>query len=115
MTLPAAFLVTMGGGAIAADGGISWWQTLGGLVTVFGLLILSLKLLSKWNRRAGGAETSLLTVWHMGPKREIQLLRLGDQVHYIYRHDGAMVVLRAEPLVEFESKRDNLRTSAAQA
>ena len=115
MTLPASFLVTIGGGTVAADSGISWCQTLGGLVAVFGLLILSLKLLSKWNRRSGGSESSLLTVWHMGPKREIQILRLGDQVHYVYRHDGAMVVLKAESLVEFESKRDNLRTRAALA
>jgi len=115
MTLSAAFLGTMGSGAFAADTGVSWWQTLGGLVAVFGLLILSLKLLGKWNRRSGGSESSLLTVWHLGPKREIQVLRLGDQVNYIYRHDGAMVVLKTEPLAEYENKRDHLRTHAAQA
>ena len=115
MILPASFLATIGGGTVAADSGISWWQTLGGLVAVFGLLILCLKLLSKWNRRSGGSESSLLTVWHMGPKREIQILNLGDQVHYVYRHDGAMVVLKTEPLGDFESKRDNLRTRAALA
>lgn len=89
----------------AADTGISWWQTIGGLVLVFGLLIVSLRLLGKFNRRAGGADTNLLTVWHLGPKREIQLLRLGEEVHYIYRHDGAMVALKAEPLAEFEQKK----------
>jgi len=106
MTIPAAMLqsvpATLAGGSFAADGGISWWQTVGGLVAVFGLLLVSLKLLGKWNRRTGGKETSLLAVWHLGPKREIQVLRLGDQVHYVYRHDGAMVALRTEPLIDFE-------------
>ncbi len=105
MVLSVAFLGTLNQGAFAADSGMSWWQTVGGLVAVFGLLLLSLKLLGKWNRRSGGSHSSLLTVWHLGPKREIQVLRLGDQVHYIYRHDGSMVVLQTEPLVDFESKR----------
>jgi hypothetical protein len=98
---------TLAEGAFAADAGISWWQTVGGLVAVFGLLLLFLKLLGKWNRRSGGADTSLMTVWHLGPKREIQVLRLGDEVHYVYRHDGAMVTLRSEPLVDFEHSRSN--------
>lgn len=105
MTLSAAFLGTINEGAFAADSGMSWWQTVGGLAVVFGLLLLSLKLLGKWNRRSSGSDSSLLTVWHLGPKREIQVLRLGDQVHYIYRHDGSMVVLKAEPIADFERKR----------
>jgi len=113
MTVPTAFLGTMGSGAFVSDSGMSWWQTLGGLVAVFGLLLLSLKLLGKWNRRSSGSDSSLLTVWHLGPKREIQVLRLGDLVHYIYRHDGSMVILQTEPLEEFESKRADLSTGPA--
>ena len=105
MIVPAAFLGAIGGGSFVADSGMSWWQTLGGLAAVFGLLLLSLKLLGKWNRRSGGSDSSLLTVWHLGPKREIQVLRLGEQVHYIYRHDGSMVILQTETVGEFESKR----------
>lgn len=82
--------------------GASWWQTLGGLVAVFGLLMLFLRLLKRMSRGQGGGDTSLLAVWHLGPKREIQILRLGDMAHYIYRHDGSMVVLKEEPLAEFE-------------
>jgi len=108
MTIPGAFLATFLG--TASDGGISWWQTLGGLAAVFGLLIVSLKFLGKWNRRSGASHSSLLTVWHLGPKREIQLLRVGDQVHYIYRHDGAMVALKTEPLHEFENTRSDAAT-----
>ena len=115
MAIPAAFLLsvpaTLAGGSYAADGGMSWWQTIGGLVAVFGLLLVFLKILGKWNRRTGGAETSLLTVWHMGPKREVQVLRLGDQVHYVYRHDGAMVTLRSEALVDFERSRESASAS----
>jgi len=115
MAIPAAILLsvpaTVAGGPYAADGGMSWWQTIGGLVAVFGLLLVFLKLLGKWNGRSGGSETSLLTVWHMGPKREVQVLRLGDQVHYVYRHDGAMVTLRTEALADFERSQESAAAS----
>ncbi len=115
MIATTTFLGAIGSGAFVADSGISWWQTVGGLVAVFGLLLLSMKLLGKWNRRSSGSDSSLLTVWHLGPKREIQVLRLGDQVHYIYRHDGSMVVLQTEPLVEFESKRADQGSASSRA
>lgn len=83
-------------GNLDASGGFHIWQSLGGLALVFGLLILSLKLLGRFNRRHSPGQTSLLTVWHLGPKREIQVLRLADEVHYIYRHEGAMVLLKKE-------------------
>jgi hypothetical protein len=108
MLVTAAFLASMSGGTFTADTGMSWWQTLGGLAVVFGLLLVSLKLLGRWNRRTGAAESSLLTVWPLGPKKEIQVLRLEDQVHYIYRHDGAMVVLQTERLTDFENKRNHV-------
>lgn len=105
----AAFLASIPagetGGAFAVDTGMSWWQTIGGLVVVFGLLLLSLKLLGRFNRRSGAAQAGMLAVWHLGPKREIQVLRLGDQAHYVYRHDGAMVTLKTEDLAEFERSR----------
>jgi hypothetical protein len=47
----------------------------------------------------------VLTVWPLGPKREIQVLRLGADVHYVYRHDGAMVVLDRESLAAWEASR----------
>ncbi len=101
--------------AVTADttfggSGISWWQTVGGLLAVFGLLMVSMKFLGKLNRRNGGAEANVLTVWPLGPKREIQVLRLGDDVHYIYRHENAMVLLKQEPLAEFERTRNQAGT-----
>ena len=106
MYLAAAFLGTAGGAGLYGGSSISWWQTVGGLVVVFVLLLVSLKLLGRWNKRTGNSESSLLSVWHLGPKKEIQVLRLADQVHYIYRHDGAMVVLQTEQLADYESKQD---------
>ena len=82
--------------------GFSFWQTLGGLVVVFGLLLLFLRLLGKFNRRRRNGNSSLLAVWQLGPRREIQVVRLQDQVHYVYRHDGAMVLLKQESLADWQ-------------
>ncbi len=81
----------------------SIWQAIGGMAVVFGLLLLFLKLLGKLNRKGGTEDTSVVAVWHLGPKREIQVLRLGEMVHYIYRHEGSMVVLKEESYLEFQA------------
>lgn len=96
--MPASFLAT----AFAQGTAINWWQSLGGLVAVLALLVLFLKLLGRINRRMGGEEAGLEKVWPLGPRREIQVLRLGDEVHYIYRHDGAMVLLRKQSHADFQ-------------
>ncbi len=82
-------------------GGMSWWQTISGLLIVFGLLVLSLKLLGKFNSKRGRGKAEILAVWQLGPKREVQVLKLFDTVHYIYRHDGALVNLRQQSLAEY--------------
>ena len=87
--------------AFASQGSFSWWQSLGGLVAVLALLVVFLKLLGRVNRRMSGEEAGLEKVWPLGPRREIQVLRLGDEVHYIYRHDGAMVLLKRQPHAEW--------------
>lgn len=89
-------------GSLGSGSGFNIWQSLGGLILVFGLLILSLKLLGRFNRNHNPGQTSILTVWHLGPKREIQVLRLADEVHYIYRYEGAMVLLKQETLKQWE-------------
>ncbi len=89
------------------------WQSVGGLVAVFGLLILSLKLMGRFNRRHQNTETQLLAVWHLGTRREIQVLRLGTDVHYIYRHDGAMVLLKQEPYVQWEALKAQMTDNEA--
>ncbi|NCQ34781.1 hypothetical protein GW813_06835 [bacterium] len=85
-----------------ASGGVSWWQTIGGLLVVFSLLLLSLRLLGRFNKRRAVGDAALLKVWQLGPKREIQVLRLFDTVHYIYCHDGGMVQLQQQSLAAFE-------------
>ncbi|MCB1183743.1 hypothetical protein KDM41_09925 [bacterium] len=104
--MPAVFhLAAVDAGTTFQGGGISWWQTLGGLLAVFGLLVVVLKLLGRLNRRHGAAEAQMLTVWPLGPKREIQVLRLGDEVHYIYRHENAMVRLKDDSFAAWEASR----------
>lgn len=95
--------------AFSEGASVSWWQSLGGLVAVLGLLMVFLKLLGRVNRRMSGDQASVLKVWPLGPRREIQVLRLGDEVHYIYRHDGAMVILRQQSHEDFvkEHAQDN--------
>ena len=100
MTLP-AILAALDTSSLQAAGAGSWWRTLGGLLVVFGLLFLCLKLLSRYGRRGGATQARLLTVWHLGPRREIQVLRLGESVSYVYRHENAMVLLRQEPWEDY--------------
>lgn len=98
------FLAEVGplAGSLGSGSGFNVWQSLGGLILVFGLLILSMKLLGRFNRNHNPGQSSILTIWHLGPKREIQILRLGDEIHYIYRHEGAMVLLKRESLQQWE-------------
>ena len=91
--------------ALSLSGGFSWWQSLGGLVLVFGLLLLCMRLLGRLQRSTSPSPAKLLAVWSVGPKREIQVLRLADEVHYIYRHDGAMVLLKHEDLAAWQQSR----------
>lgn len=83
--------------------GISWWQTVGGLAAVFALLIVFLKVLARFQRGTRQNQASLLAVWNLGPRREIQVLRLGEEIHYIYRHDGAMVLLKQDSLAAWQT------------
>ncbi|MFT5232963.1 MAG: flagellar biogenesis protein FliO [Candidatus Krumholzibacteriia bacterium] len=101
-SLQASFFASVTPESTFSAGGAHWWQTVGGMLLVFGLLIVCLKYLGRFNRRHGDQQADLKAVWNLGPKREIQVLRLGDEVHYIYRHETAMVLLKNEPLVNFE-------------
>jgi flagellar biogenesis protein FliO len=83
--------------------GVPWWQVLGGLAAVFGLLIVFLKFLARLPQAGGNARAGLLAVWAVGPRREVQVLRLQDEVHYLYRHDNALVHLRTEPLAVWQA------------
>jgi flagellar biogenesis protein FliO len=94
------FLGAFGATADSVATGASWWQTLGGMLVVFTLLILSLKALGRFQRRGGRSHAAVLDVWHLGPKREIQILQMGQDVHYVYRHDNAMVLLKQMTLAE---------------
>ncbi len=94
---PAAALLSSHGG--------TWWQTAGGLLVVFGLLVVCMKLLGRFQRRQSQGRASIVAVWNLGPRREMQILRLDDEIHTIYRHDGAMVVLKKESLASWEASK----------
>jgi flagellar biogenesis protein FliO len=85
--------------------GVPWWQVVGGLAAVFGLLLVFLKFLARLPQAGGNARAGLLAVWAVGPRREVQVLRLQDEVHYLYRHDNALVHLRTEPLAVWQANR----------
>lgn len=103
--MPLALLAAIDPGNLdpaALSGGGSWWRMIGGLAVVFGLLFLCLKLLTRLGPSRGGAtQARVLAVWHLGPRREIQVLRLGEEVSYVYRHENSMVLLRQEPWEEY--------------
>ena len=112
-----AFLATLDPSALDPSalgssglGAGSWWRTIGGLAVVFGLLFLSLKLLSRYGRRGAAAQARMVAVWHLGPRREIQILRLGEEVSYVYKHENAMVLLRQE---EWEAYRQQYGETVA--
>lgn len=88
--------------AWSAGDGFSWWQAAGGTLVVFALLLLCLRVLRRLGTGGKGGQASLLAVWPLGPRREIEVVRFRDQVHYLYRHEGALVALCQEPLATFQ-------------
>ena len=87
----------------------SWWKLLGALLLVFALLIGFLKLLGRLQRGSGGAEAALLKVHALGPRRGVEVLRCGETVYTLYRHDQSMVLLSEEP---FDPTRHEVRPPA---
>lgn len=85
----------LGGGSTSVT---SFWQVAGALLTVLGLLVVALKVLNRFQRQRGNDRTRLLQVRRLGPKRELEILQVDDQVFTLYRHDGGLVVLRCEDL-----------------
>lgn len=76
----------------------SFWQVLAALMLVLGLLLLALRMLRRFGGRPGAEESvRMIRVQRLGPKRELQILRVDDDVFTIYRQDGALAVLKREP------------------
>jgi flagellar biogenesis protein FliO len=71
------------------------------MLAVFVLLLLFLRFLGRFHRGQKHSEASLLEVWPLGPRREIQLIRLRDRIHYVYRHEGALVLLDQEAFATY--------------
>jgi len=86
--------------------GPSYWQVGAALVAVLGLLVVLLKGLQRWQGASQqSADAQLLSVRRLGPRRELQILRVGEQVHTIYRHESAMVLLETASSADHEAAR----------
>lgn len=80
----------------AADG-LAWFKLVGGLVAVFTLLLLFLKLVGRLQGARPGATAAIVAVHAVGPRRAVELLRCGDEVFTLYRHDQSVVLLDRAP------------------
>ncbi len=80
-----------------AAGGLAWLKLVGGLVVVFTLLLLFLKLLGRLQGGRSGAAAAMISVHAVGPRRAVELLRCGDEVFTLYRHDQSVVLLDRAP------------------
>ena len=103
MNTAADTLAVTGTGLVLDGGGFSWWQAIGATLLVLALLVLLLKLLQRLQRPSAAGPASVETIMPLGPRREIEVIRLGDRVHYVYRREGALAVLREESLEDFRA------------
>jgi len=81
----------------APTGDPAWWKLIGACLLVFALLIVFLKFLGRLQRGGDGGAASLLRVHALGPRRGVEVLRCGETVYTLYRHDQSMVLLSKEP------------------
>ncbi|MFO7653889.1 MAG: flagellar biosynthetic protein FliO [Candidatus Krumholzibacteriia bacterium] len=92
----AALLDTAGGG---------WWRAMAGMAVVFGLLVICLRLLRRWPGARGSGAARVEAIWPLGPRREIHVVRLGDEIHYVYRNEQGLALLRREPWEAYRAAR----------
>ncbi|MBK7702029.1 MAG: hypothetical protein IPI34_03600 [bacterium] len=95
--------MTGAGGAVpflavqTAVGGLAWLKLVGGLVVVFTLLLLFLKLVGRLQGARPGAAAAMIAVHAVGPRRAVELLRCGDEVFTLYRFEQSVVLLDRAP------------------
>ncbi len=83
----------------------SFWHLASAMVTVLALLVLALKLLGRFQRQQGGERTRVLQVRQLGPKRDLEVLQVDDEVYTIYRREGGLAVLKQEALAQYLDRR----------
>ena len=83
-------------------GGPPWWQVLGAFLVVTGLLLVTMRLLSRWQGRSVGGDFKVISVANLGPRRAVESLRYGEEVLIIYRSEGAMILVDRKPFEEVE-------------
>lgn len=82
------------------DLGTSVWRLLGAFLLVTGILLVTLRLLTRWQAGRGPADMRLLGVSSLGPKRQVERLRYKDEELVIYRSENAMLLLERLPAGE---------------
>jgi len=89
------------------------WQVFAALAGVLALLVLFLRGLQRWQPgQRQDARVRLLSVQRLGPRRELQVLRVGDEVHTLYRQEGAMVVLGSRSWDSWSAVQDTVAAPA---
>ncbi len=83
--------------------GPPWWQVIGAFLVVTGLLLITMRLLSRLQGRSVGGDFQVMSVSNLGPRRAVESLRYGDEVLILYRSEGAMVLVDRKPLTDFEA------------
>jgi hypothetical protein len=103
--MTASWYVILGSttGSAWSTGGFSWWQAAGGVLVVFALLGVTMRFLGRWTHGAQDGRASLLAVIPLGHRRDLQVLRLKDEVHYIYRQEGALLLLGKESFADYQA------------
>lgn len=97
---------TLGSGAAAlygGGGGFSWWQAAGAMLVVLALLAVVLRLLARFQRPSGRGLAAVARVVPLGPRRELEVVRLRGRAHFVYRREGALVLLGDEPWEQYEA------------
>ena len=98
---------------VFGDAAGGWWRAAAGMIVVGVLLVLCLRFLRRWPGARGHDAARVEAVWPLGPRREIHVVRLGDEVHYVYRNEQGMVLLRHESWDAFRKTHAGLRAGAA--
>lgn len=77
-------------------------KAFGAFVIVMVLLLLCLKMLQKLNAGRKSAAGTVIYSTSAGPGRSIEHIQTADNVHVIYKNDGAMVVLESFSIDDYK-------------
>lgn len=77
--------------------GTAWWQVIGAFLAVAALLLITLRLLGRWQASRLPGDVRVMSVASLGPKRALETLRFGEEVLVFYRSEGSLVLVDRRP------------------